>query len=205
MDTVVQWNIRGLRSNFEELKLLLNRSQSAAVALQAWGGPGVTPGLHSASSAGWQGGSPRGEVAVLIRNGTRFSEIDLKTGLHAAAATISLEKTLTVCSLYLPPNSPVSKLSLTELFEQLPKPFLVLGDFNVHSPASDDSRRDGWGRMLEEFIAENDFTLESKLLFIRHIIRPQRLIWQWLHPPLPPNVPVRQRSLSYIFNVVLKF
>ncbi|GFO14824.1 RNA-directed DNA polymerase from mobile element jockey-like [Plakobranchus ocellatus] len=36
--------------------------------------------------------------------------------------------------------------------------------------------------MLEEFMAEND-------LFIRHIIRPQRLIWQWLHPPLPPNVP----------------
>ncbi|GFO17386.1 alpha-l-fucosidase-like [Plakobranchus ocellatus] len=34
MDTVVQWNIRGFRSNFEELKLLLNRSQSAVVAQQ---------------------------------------------------------------------------------------------------------------------------------------------------------------------------
>ncbi|GFO25200.1 hypothetical protein PoB_005170500 [Plakobranchus ocellatus] len=40
-----------------------------------------------------QGGSSVGEAALLIRNGTRFSEIDLKTGLHAAAATISLEKT----------------------------------------------------------------------------------------------------------------
>ncbi|GFO27874.1 RNA-directed DNA polymerase from mobile element jockey [Plakobranchus ocellatus] len=73
-----------------------------------------------------QDGSPGVEAALLIRNGTLFSEIDLKTGLHAAAATISLEKTLTVCSLYLPPNSQVSKLSLAELFEQLPKPFLVL-------------------------------------------------------------------------------
>ncbi|GFN87433.1 RNA-directed DNA polymerase from mobile element jockey [Plakobranchus ocellatus] len=90
------------------------------------------------------------EAALLIRNGTRFSEIDLKTGLHAAAATISLEKTLTVCSLYLPPNSPVSKLSLAELFKQLPKPFLVLGDCNAHSTAWGDSRRDGRGRMLEE-------------------------------------------------------
>ncbi|GFN99155.1 RNA-directed DNA polymerase from mobile element jockey [Plakobranchus ocellatus] len=34
MDTVVQWNIRGFRSNYKELKLLLNRSQSAVVALQ---------------------------------------------------------------------------------------------------------------------------------------------------------------------------
>ncbi|GFO00762.1 ribonuclease hi [Plakobranchus ocellatus] len=126
MDTVVKWNIRGFRSNFEELKLLLNRSQSAVVALQECRlgrgsrHPGVTPYF-------FRGG-------LLIRNGIRFSEIDLKTGLHGAAATISLEKTLTVCSLYLPPNSPVS---LAELFEQLPKPFLVLGDFNAHSP--DDS------------------------------------------------------------------
>ncbi|GFO10695.1 RNA-directed DNA polymerase from mobile element jockey [Plakobranchus ocellatus] len=106
-----------------------------------------------------RGGSHRGEAALLIRNGTRFSEIDLKTGLHAAAATISLEKTLTVCSLYLPPNSPVSKLSLAGLFEQIPKPFLVLGDFNAHSPAWGDSRWDRRGRVLEEFTAENDLII----------------------------------------------
>ncbi|GFO49464.1 RNA-directed DNA polymerase from mobile element jockey [Plakobranchus ocellatus] len=156
MDTVVQWNIRGFRSNFEELKLLLNRSQSAVVALQECRleEGQVPPQGYTLLLP--QGGSPGGEAAILIRNGTRFSEIDLKTGMHTAAATISLEKTLTVCSLYLPPNSQVSKLSLAELFGQLPKPFLVLGDFNAHSPAWGDSRRDGRGRMLEEFTVEND-------------------------------------------------
>ncbi|GFO50021.1 RNA-directed DNA polymerase from mobile element jockey [Plakobranchus ocellatus] len=60
-----------------------------------------------------------------------------------------------------PPNPPpgVSKLSLAELFEQLPKPFLVLGDFNAHSPAWGDSRWDGRERMLEGFIGENDFII----------------------------------------------
>ncbi|GFN87765.1 retrovirus-related pol polyprotein [Plakobranchus ocellatus] len=52
----------------------------------------------------------------------------------------------------------LSKLSLAGLFEQLPKPFLVLGDFNAHSPAWGDSRRDGRGRMLE-FTAENDLII----------------------------------------------
>ncbi|GFO27935.1 RNA-directed DNA polymerase from mobile element jockey [Plakobranchus ocellatus] len=135
MDTVVQWNIRGFRSDFEELKLLLNRSQSAVVALQECRlGEGQLP-PRGYPLLLLPGGFPGSEAALLIRNGTRFSEIVLNTGLHAAAATISLEKTLTICSLYLPPNSPVSKLSLAELFEQPPKPFLVLGDFNAHSPA----------------------------------------------------------------------
>ncbi|GFN97166.1 RNA-directed DNA polymerase from mobile element jockey [Plakobranchus ocellatus] len=132
MDTVVQWNIRGFRSNFEELKLLLNRSQSAVVALQECrlGEGQLLP--RGCTLLLPQGGSPGGEAALLIRNGTRFSEIDLKTGLHAAAATINLDKTLTVCFLYLPPNSRASKLSLDELFERHPMPFLVLGDFNAH-------------------------------------------------------------------------
>ncbi|GFO19762.1 RNA-directed DNA polymerase from mobile element jockey [Plakobranchus ocellatus] len=72
---------------------------------------------------------------------------------------LAWKKTLTVCSLYLPPNSPVSKLSLAELFEQLPKPFLVLRDFNAHSPAWGDFRRDGRGRVFEEFTAENDLII----------------------------------------------
>ncbi|GFO29675.1 RNA-directed DNA polymerase from mobile element jockey [Plakobranchus ocellatus] len=90
--------------------------------------PGVTPCF-------FRGLGPRGRGGPPHQKRNPFFGIDLKTGVHAAAATISLEKTLTVCSLYLPPNSPVSKLSLAELFEQLPKPFLVLGDFNAHSPA----------------------------------------------------------------------
>ncbi|GFO46768.1 RNA-directed DNA polymerase from mobile element jockey [Plakobranchus ocellatus] len=75
----------------------------------------------------------------------------LSTFLHAAAATskISLEKTLTVCSLYLPPNTPVSKLSLAELFEQLSKPSLMLGDFNAHYPAWEDScLKRSWLKMI---------------------------------------------------------
>ncbi|GFO14933.1 RNA-directed DNA polymerase from mobile element jockey [Plakobranchus ocellatus] len=35
----------------------------------------------------------------------------------------------------------------------------MLGDFNAHSPAWGDSRRDGQWRMLEEFTAENDFII----------------------------------------------
>ncbi|GFO29435.1 RNA-directed DNA polymerase from mobile element jockey [Plakobranchus ocellatus] len=90
---VVQWNNRGFRSNFEELKLLLNQLQLAVVAIQE----------------------------------CRLGE----------------------------EHTPIVKLSLAELFEQLPKPFLVLGDFNAYSPA--------WGRLpvLKEFMVENDLIIQN--------------------------------------------
>ncbi|GFN94993.1 hypothetical protein PoB_002149900 [Plakobranchus ocellatus] len=62
-----------------------------------------------------QGGSSGDEAALLIINRICFSDIVLYTGLHAAAATISVEKTLTVYSLYLPSNTQVLKFSLPEL------------------------------------------------------------------------------------------
>ncbi|GFO00730.1 RNA-directed DNA polymerase from mobile element jockey [Plakobranchus ocellatus] len=159
MDTVVQWNIRGFRSNFEELKLLLNRLQSAVVALQKCRlGEGLVP-PRGYTLLLPQGGSPGGEAALLIRNGTRFSEIDLKTGLHAAAATISLKKTLTVCSLYLLPIPRFRNFLWLSSLSSFRSPFSCWETFNAHSPAWGDSRRDGRGRMLEEFIAENDFII----------------------------------------------
>ncbi|GFO25044.1 hypothetical protein PoB_005154900 [Plakobranchus ocellatus] len=90
------------RNNFEELKLLLSRLQLAVAALQECRlGEGQSP------SGGYtllllRGGSPGDEAALLIKNGTRFSEIILNTGLHAATATISLEKTNRLLSACLP-------------------------------------------------------------------------------------------------------
>ncbi|GFN80764.1 hypothetical protein PoB_000727000 [Plakobranchus ocellatus] len=57
--------------------------------IQTCGGAFVTPGLHPASYAGWipprRGGPPHKKRNPFFRNG-------LNTGLHAAAATISLER-----------------------------------------------------------------------------------------------------------------
>ncbi|GFN93207.1 RNA-directed DNA polymerase from mobile element jockey [Plakobranchus ocellatus] len=158
MDTLIKCNLRGFQNNFEELKLLLKGSQSTVVALQECRfGEGQSP--PRVTNCSFRGCVSLERGILLIRNGTHFSEILLSTGLHATASTVSMEKTLTVCSLYLPPTTPNSKHSLAELLEQLHKLFLVLGDFNAHFPAWGDSRLDGRGRMLEEFMVENDLII----------------------------------------------
>ena len=74
------------------------------------------------------------EFALLISQNILSSHIDLDTDLQAVAVRISFGKTVTVCNIYLPPSVPVRGADLYHLFEELPHPFIVLGDFNGHNP-----------------------------------------------------------------------
>ena len=134
MDTenLVQWNIRGVKSNFEELKLLLHKSNVPIVALQD-----CKLGEEQLSLRGYTllGGDCRaGEAALLINQRVVHTELTLNSPLHASAATVILNKTFTICSIYLTPNKIITKAILENLIDQLPRPFLLVGDFNAHSP-----------------------------------------------------------------------
>ena len=159
MDTesLVQWNIRGLRSNYEELKLLLNKTSTSVVALQD-----CKLGEEQLSPRGYallKGNCPAGEAALLINQRVVHTELTLNSTLHAVAATVTLNKTFTICSIYLTPGETITKLSLENLLDQLPRPFLLLGDFNAHSPVWGDSRRDGRGKLIESVLQDNDLIL----------------------------------------------
>ena len=104
MDTenLVQWNIRGLRSNYEELKLLLSKTSTSVVALQD-----CKLGEEQLSPRGYallKGNCPAGEAALLINQRVVHTELTLNSTLHAVAATVTLNKTFTICSIYLTPG-----------------------------------------------------------------------------------------------------
>ena len=153
----MQWNIRGLRSNYEELKLLLNKTSTSVVALQD-----CKLGEEQLSPRGYallKGNCPAGEAALLINQRVVHTELTLNSTLHAVAATVTLNKTFTICSIYLTPGETITKLSLENLIDQLPRPFLLLGDFNAHSPVWGDYRRDGRGKLIESILQDNDLIL----------------------------------------------
>ena len=66
--------------------------------------------------------------------------ISLNTSLEAVAVQINMSRAYTICSLYLPPNSELARNQLTDLINQLPQPFLLLGDVN--------SRHHHWGDIV---------------------------------------------------------
>ena len=105
------------------------------------------------------GGRACGGVSVMARDAISYSECILYTSLQAKAVTISTSKTITVCSLYLPPSENLNIVLLTRLIAQLPTPFVICGDFNGHSMTwgcdKNNSRRD----RINDFITENNCLL----------------------------------------------
>jgi ribonuclease HI/endonuclease/exonuclease/phosphatase family metal-dependent hydrolase len=104
-----------------------------------------------------------GGVAIFVKNFASSYRIKLNTTLQAIAVSVKIQKRITICSIYLPPNEEVQLAQLQNLINQLPKPFLLLGDFNAHHPMWHDPRQtDARGRTIVDLITENDVALLDK-------------------------------------------
>ena len=82
-----------------------------------------------------------GGSSIVINNSVPQSLISLNTNLQAVAVKVTLHRTIHVCSIYLPPGDRFNIAELEHLIAQLPKPFIVMGDFNRHRPERQNNRR----------------------------------------------------------------
>ena len=69
-------------------------------------------------------------IAVLLRNNFKYKIIPLNTNLQAVTTKTWLNKSYTVCSIYLP-DIDVETNDLLNLLQQLTELFLLLGDMNA--------------------------------------------------------------------------
>ena len=158
----LQWNLRGLRANCRDLEILTKQFTPSVIALQeTLLLPDKKYDLNNytcISKPASAGLSKRG-VSLFIQNSVLYHEIPLQCDLEAVAARVSLGKAVTVCSLYLSPSSVVKKTQLVNLISQLPRPVLLLGDMNGHSPQWGSVRSNSQGKVLEDFISDYDLCL----------------------------------------------
>jgi len=110
MYVFMQWNMRGLRANREDLSLLLSQYHPTAVSIQE-------TLLHSNKTASFKNysyygipavennSSLHGGVAILFKNSTphQRQQLHINTGLQAIAVRATCHKTITICSIYFPP------------------------------------------------------------------------------------------------------
>ena len=173
--TIIHWNCQGLRARREEIELLINKYSPVVICLQE---TRLTPEIESRQTfRGYQtyyksNPSNMGGVGLIIKNSAIHSLVHLDTVLEARAAQVTInKKCYTICSLYIPPTYNLTKGNLNHLINQLPAPYLILGDYNSHNGALWGSsiqnpdikwgrtKIDEKGRIIETVIEDRDLVL----------------------------------------------
>ena len=106
---ILQWNCRGLRTRAEQLKVLMRDANPGIICLQETKlGPEIfNPGLNYQifTSVPPPGVIAHGGAAIIVSKSLHYSPVPLITNLQAVAIRTVLEEQITLCSIYLPPDS----------------------------------------------------------------------------------------------------
>ena len=114
-----------------------------------------------------EGERRHGGAALYMSNDYVHDQITLNTPLQAVACTMRLDgRNIDICSIYIPPSTNNTNLqqNLNDLITQFENPFLLLGDFNAHSPmwGRDVVISDERGAIIERFLELNQLVLLNK-------------------------------------------
>lgn len=166
-ENIIQWNCRGLLNNLDDVYEILHSNQPSVMCLQETHlNSKHTNVLNSymvfrKDRAG--GGTSSGGVAIIARKSLACHPIQLQTVLEAIAIrTIIFNRLITVCSIYIPPDFQLSSSDFEGLVDQLPEPFILIGDLNAHNTLWGSHRTDARGRLIEKFLISSGACLFNK-------------------------------------------
>ena len=163
--SLLQWNCQGLRAKYEELKLLISEFSPVLICVQETMLGVNTPcprDYTSFRTAHIPAIGSHGGCLIYVRHDVPSLPLRLTTPLDAVAVQVDLGRKYSVCSLYLPPVSPnthISQNDLADLLDQLPRPFLLLGDLNGRHSLWGDVISNTRGNLLASWIEHGDVGL----------------------------------------------
>ena len=132
MAKLLQWNMRGLQANREDLTLLLSSVKPTIVALQETNiGKNHNINFRDYSFYNCPGtennGIHHGGSALIVDKTTPHNLIALRTNLQAIAVRVTVFKTITVCSVYLPPSQKWDIRDMDDFIDNSPPQHFCLG------------------------------------------------------------------------------
>ena len=160
----LNWNCNGVFSKYENLQLLIKKYDPSVILLQETN-LRKTKNFFLKNYKTYRKelesmDRVHGGVILCVKNSIMHSEINLQTNLQAIAISLHFQKKiLTLCCLYLPPNLVIQKQNIDEIINQLPLPFLILGDFNSHSPLWGCNYVNSKGKIIEQILEQDDISL----------------------------------------------
>ena len=160
---IIQWNCRGLKSKYNQILLLLSLLNPSVFCLQeTFLKPDDQLNIRDFNTYNYiysEGQRPSGGSSILVHSSCPQREIKLVTNLQAVAVSVTLDKEITICSVYIPPNFHLETEHLDTLLKQLPSPYILVGDFNGHNILWGCKDNNPKGNIIEDFITKNDLCL----------------------------------------------
>ena len=134
---IIQWNCRGLKSDYNEILLLLSLLSPSAFCLQETFLK-TDDQLNIRDFIAYhyiysEGQMPSGGSSILVHSSCTQRAFKLVTNLQAVAVSVTLDKEITICSVYIPQNFHLETGHLDTLLKQLASPYILVGDFNGHN------------------------------------------------------------------------
>lgn len=101
----------------------------------------------------------RGGVMTLVRSQFVSRRFNVDTVLQVVVVELLYPFKFTLCNIYLPPNEPIEYDELAKLIIQLPKPFIILGDFNAHHSLWGSKVNSTRGKLIENLLSNFDLNI----------------------------------------------
>lgn len=159
MENILQWNCNGFYSHLPELQILIARYKPNYICIQETrlkSGNTITLKNYTAFTKNRNTDQiASGGVAILVKETNYAEPIPLNTSLEAVAIKTYIPEETTICSIYLPPNQRLTETELQHLIHQLPKPYIICGDFNAHNILWGSENTCGRGKLIEKIFDDS--------------------------------------------------
>ena len=161
---VLQWNTQGISTAKEDILKLIETFTPTVLSFQeiflANDFHFKLKGYHALAKQGTFNRRYHGGVIVYIPESCPYQEIAIQSIYQIVAAKVTIgHKTITVASLYIPGSVEIDKEELGRVINSLPKPCLVLGDFNAYNQMWGGHSTTRRGKEVEDIVSRNSLNI----------------------------------------------
>ncbi|KAF0709692.1 putative RNA-directed DNA polymerase, partial [Aphis craccivora] len=163
---ILQWNLNGFYKRISELQIIINKYCPEIICLQETNftnyKKNTLKGYTNYTKIRANAIRASGGISIFIKDSYSSEEILVNTPLESVTISVQLKQKITICNLYLPNQSPFTEANLKNIIQQLPPPFILLGDFNSHNKLWGCITTNTRGKIIETVIdSENLITLNN--------------------------------------------
>ena len=165
---IIQWNSRGLRSNREDIELLISKYSLAAVCLQETMLKRDQTQTFKYYSAYYKKDiNGHGGVCILVKNNFIHSQVQFQADLQAVAVCITINnKAYTVASVYVPRSETLNEVAFDRMIKSFSSRYLVL-NFNDHNHLWGANQENERGKVVEHLIDSHNLILLNDCVHTR--------------------------------------